>query len=435
MANENLSQILSSLKGISGSGGNLLSYIVSKVEGIVTTLDPGDYVRSSTGSISAAPISTDVWYLFYDSNLLEVHATESEDKKHFDYTDTLSEYFGFFDDLTGLKPLKVLTDLKDQLSVEEGFGEIIPSQYENNGIYWINKIAFELWQSGLGSQYPSDGPKNYTPNDYVGYIAFPIGQLGVMEVISILQETALTGYQFTAVDYGDSGEPADIEDQDKPKTQDPPEMFPDMKDDSENALAGQNYCFGKHLIEGAYLTPDAVSRDVELFASEIKGYEVKPKLWMRYWIHKDSKMPVPGEFIGILCRPVAAPPHVWWFQESSPFVYAGNWMETLTLTSGVVTEVTAEDDRDDEGIGSLYTIKIQGCSVQVEATDFCSYTVGDRVAVVKLETIIASKTEGTTTEEEPKSFTWLDQVYLNKDKKNTLLTNYVIAPLTFYKNT
>ena len=169
-----------------------------------------------------------------------------------------------------------------------------------------------------------------------------------MEVISVLQETDLTGYKFAAVDSNggyDPKLPAEVEDKDKPKTQSTPEMFPDMSD------AGQNYCFGKHLIEEAYLTPDAVSRDVELFASEISGYEVEPKFWMRYWINKDSKLPVPGEFIGILCRPVAAPPHVWWFQESAPFVYAGNWMETGTLTSGVVTVVTEEDDRDDEGIG------------------------------------------------------------------------------------
>jgi hypothetical protein len=425
---EQLSRVLSSLKGLSGSG-NVLPYLVSKIEGLVSTMEPGDFVRTNTNTALAVPVSADLWYLFYNDNLLKELLPEGEDKNRFNYSPYLDEYFSFLGDLPGLKPLKVLPDLEDNLGIEEGFGEIIPSQYQNNGIYWINRIAFELWKYSLGAQYPSDGPADYSPNEYVGYLSFPIGQLGVMEVISILQETALTGYQFSAVDadpdYYQKAAPT-IEDQDKPKIQSPPQMFPDMKDDNGNALAGQNYCFGTHLIEGAYLTPETVKRDVELFSSGISGYveDVKPKLWMRYWINRDSKLPVPGEFIGILCRPVAAPPHVWWFQESSPFVYAGNWMETGNLTSGVVTAVTDEDDRDDEGIGNLYTIKIQGCTVQVEATDFCSYAVGDRVALVKLDTILTEAT---------KSFTWLDQLYFNDGDKDTIITNYVIAPLTFYK--
>ena len=140
-----LSRTLSSMKGLSGSG-NLLSYVVSKVEGLVSTMEPGDYVRSDTNTALAAPVSTDLWYLFYHDNLLErcLEEDNAEDKNLFDYTSRLGEYFSFFDALTGLKPLKVLPDLNDQLSVEEGFGEIIPSQYENNGIYWINRIAFEL---------------------------------------------------------------------------------------------------------------------------------------------------------------------------------------------------------------------------------------------------------------------------------------------------
>jgi hypothetical protein len=328
-------------------------------------------------------------------------------------------------------------------------------------MFWINTVAFELWTKGKGMQYASDGPsKDFKVNDYVGYISFPIGQLGVMEVVSLLQETELSGYKFTAYDnsgyYWPKAAPT-LEDKDKPKIQSTPEMFPDGKDSNGNILAGQNYCFGRHLIESAYLVPSTLvanqnarnsdgttarapvaKEDVELFSSKMAKYAeaVEPKLWMRYWIHKDSTLPVPGEFIGILCRPVAVPPHVWWFQESSPFLYAGNWMETGNLTSGIIISVLLEAERDDNGIGNQYDVKIQGCEVTVYSTDFYDYKVGDRVAILKLDS-----TATPTTDEQKaaakKSYTWLDQVYFkasDSDKdKNTSTTNYVIIPATFYK--
>jgi len=164
-------------------------------------------------------------------------------------------------------------------------------------------------------------------------------------------------------------------------------------------------------------------QDVELFSSPMEKYteDVKPKMWMRYWIHKSSQI-VPGEFVGILCKPNVAPPHVWWFQESSPFLYAGNWLETWNLTSGVVTEVTLEADRTDGQIGNQYKIKIQGCEVSIEASDFLLYSVGDRVAVVKMDSIETAPT---------KSFTWLDQPTFKKEHEGELVTNFIIIPATF----
>jgi len=439
---EQIARILASMKGLAGSG-NALSYFVDKIDGLVATMEPGDFVRSDTNTASSVPIAYDLWYLFYHDNLMQKYYNAWEDFKHYDYTPYLAANLSFLSPLTGLKPLKVLTDLKDQLGIEEGFGEIIPTQYANNGIYWINTIAFEFWKQGKGAQYPSDGPKDFTPNDYVGYISFPIGQLGVMEVVSLLQETVLSGYKFTAVDnnavlYWPKAAPT-LEDKEKPSLQETPEMFPDMKDSNGNAIAGQNYCFGKHLIESGYLVPETattnrltkesespVSRDVELFSSKMEKYpeDVKPKLWMRYWIHKNSTLPVPGEFIGILCRPVTVPPHVWWFQESSPFLYAGNWMETDNLTSGIITAVILEAARTDGGIGNLYTVKIQGCEVKIESSDFFAYAIGDRVAIMKVnDTATAAE----------KSFTWLDQVHLKSTDAATVKSNLAIIPATFYK--
>jgi hypothetical protein len=212
--------------------------------------------------------------------------------------------------------------------------------------------------------------------------------------------------------------------------------------------AGLNYCFGRHLIESAYYKPEisipsqnnnnsddtsayapVASRDVELWASNIKDYgeDIKQKLWMRYWIHKDSTFPVPGEFIGILVRPVACPPHVWWFQESNPFLYAGNWMETRNLTSGIVMGVTLEDDRVDGRAGNLYLVSVQGCQIKIESSDFLVYSVGDRVAVLKMDSITPAT----------KAFSSLDQMYL-KDSNTytkTLSINdkYAIIPCTYFR--
>lgn len=449
---ENIARAIAAMKGLAGSG-NALSYFVDKIEGLVATMEPGDFVRSDTNTAVAAPIATDLWYLHYHDNLLKKYCVDEEDAdfNHYKYAPYLAANLSFLSSLTGLKPLKVMTDLKD-LDIKAGFGSIIPNEYKNNGIYWINTAAFEFYGKKWTAQYASDGPKDFLPNDYVGYISIPIGQLGVMEVISLLQETVLSGYKFTAADadtskYHEKAAPV-LKDDEKPKLQGgDPQMFPDAKNEKGNLLSGQNYCYGRHLIESAYLVPTnpvpsqnalnsegktayapTPSRDVELFSIKMEKYaeKVDPKLWMRYWIHKDSTLPVPGEFIGFLCRPVATPPHVWWFQESSPFLYAGNWMETETLTSGVITAVTLESARTDSGIGNEYKVKIQGCEVTVYSTDFYDYKVGDRVAIMKLDDTAAPAT---------KSFTWLDQYHFKASdiEEDTAITNYIIAPFTFYK--
>lgn len=440
---ENIARALASMKGLAGSG-NILSKLVSDISDIVMTMEPGDFVNTKSGQKFAAPVASDLWYLFYHDNFLKkYHADESADFKHYKYAPYLSTNLSFLSSLTGLKPLKIFADL-DSLGIDEGFGEIIKPQYANNGMYWINTIAFEIWGKGISIQYASDGPKGFNPNDYVGYLSFPIGQLGVMEVISLLQETELTGNQFVAVEGLSTYWPknvADLKDNDKPSLQSTPEMFPDAKNSNGNILSGQNYCYGRHLVENGYVVPDkpvpsqnsqnsdhsgaygpTPSRDVELFSKKMEKYAetVEPKLWMRYWIHKDSTLPVPGEFIGILCRPVATPPHVWWFQESSPFLYAGNWLETGNLTSGIVTARATSMDWPTY----IYKVKVQGVEVWCYTTDFYEYGSGDRVALVKLDT---------TTAKADKSFTWLDQKHLKVVDAGTVKVNYAIIPATFYK--
>ena len=454
MNKEDVIRKLESMKGLAGSG-TVLSEVVRKLNDFVGTMEPGDLVDSKRGVATAAPVAYDLWYLFYHQNFMRKYYTTGTEQDHKeDYATYLSDKLSFLNTLPGLKPLKVLLNLAKDLTVHqyERFDSVWDKHqvYTNNGIYWINSIFFELIVKNKHIQYPSDGSPRYKthPNEYVGYIAFPIGQLGVMEVVSLFQETDLRGYKFTKVDslptYHVKPPISDLQDQYKPSLQSVPEMFPDMKDSNGNALAGQNYCYGRHLIESAYLMPETLGaqqnainsdgttayapvakNDVELWASDIKDYgeDIKPKLWCRYWIHKDSTLPVPGEFIGILVRPVAAPPHVWWFQESSPFLYAGNWMETGNLTSGIITQVTLEADRPAGSVGNEYKATIQGVEVTLYATDFFLYSVGDRVAILKTDSLAPAT----------KSFTALNQQHFTNEATITVTTLYVIAPLTYYK--
>ena len=447
MNREELARQLESMKGLAGSG-TVLSNAVRKLADFVGTMEPGDIVAGD--NISAAPIGYDLWYLAFHQNMMQKYY-DGTDFKYFKYDTYLSENLGFLSYLPGLKPMKVLTDMAKQLNIVPGtlslfhFDVSMPWQYANNGVYWINTAFFEFRPEGLSFEYPSEGSPGFksNPNDYVGYIAFPIGQLGAMEVISLIQETELSGYAFAAYDGNDDYHAllplTDPEDQYIPSVQSPPEMFPDMKD------AGQAYCYGRHLIDGyGYCKPETpvanrngnnssgttayaptASLDVELWADEIKDYgeDIKPKKWLRYWIHKDSTLPVPGEFIGILCRPLASPPHVWWFQESAPFLYAGNWMETQYLTSGLIVSVTLEADRTDGGVGNAYTVKIQGVSVIIYSTDFFSYSAGDRVAVLKT----GSMTMAT------KAFSSFQQTSMKKVDEYVVKSTYVIIPATYYK--
>jgi hypothetical protein len=191
---------------------------------------------------------------------------------------------------------------------------------------------------------------------------------------------------------------------------------------------------GDHLIKSGYVAVDDRKRGLEMQASPFpESFYVDaanmPKMWMRYWIHGDETFPIPGEFLGIICKPLALPPHVWWFQETSPLVYAGNWFETSNLTGGVVEEIVLEADREDDGIGNLYTVKVQGRPIKINASDFLPYEVGDRVGVLKVDTVIETP--------QTESFRWSYQIRLLESDEEQPFGNdeYVIIPIDFYKET
>ena len=406
-----LEGIVNSLKGVQGTGRMLgaMAEIMNKLNAN-TMLEPGDFVGSKKSPIHmAAPLAYDLWYLFNDVNLVH-HIDPHADSEQF-----VSENLKFLDDyLDGLKPMKAMTvdDMRNDAIYEYAISTW-KDNWKNEGAYFIQVMAYEMCQNGTPFAFDSAGPIGINKSDFIGHVTFPVGQLGVMEVVSMFQETELEADGF------------ELQEDEKPVIlgDDEQQMFPPMEH------AGEGWSFGKYLVANyGYIVPDDMAGQVELMATcsiTEKDYtkDIKPKSWTRLWIKKTDVFPVPGEFIGILCKPLSVPPHVWWFQESTPFLYAGNWVETQNLTSGVITMVTLESARTDGGIGDEYWVKINGIEIIAYASDFRRYEVDDRVAVLKRWTI-SSKAD--------RSFTWKDQRDGTHPVKNQVSLEFVILPITFY---
>ena len=453
-------RILNSLKGIAGTG-RLMGAVSQAFEKLM--LEPGDYALDGLAPAKmTAPIGYDLWYLHNAVNLVH-HIDPNTDSEEY-----ISDNLKFLQEkLGGLKPLKAMTidtlknytqetpalagpptapitwqpgmpdapipdpnasadqlhayvasviawaqECKSIMDAATTEFRTIENNWANEGAYFIQVMAYELRQEGTDFSYDSDVPGGGNKDDYVGGLMFPVGQLGAMEIVSMFQETELEVEGFA------------LGSDETPVVFDDPEMFPPTEH------AGEGWSFGKYLVESlGYLVPDDVKTQVELMSTVYISdtdytQDIKPKTWTKWWIKKTDKLPVPGEFVGILIKPLSVPPHVWWFQESIPLLYAGNWVETQNLTSGVVTMVTLEADRTDGGIGDEYWIRVNGIEFIAYASDFKQYEVDDRVAVLK---------RWTTSSKATRSFTWKDQRDGQHPVKNEVSMEYMIMPITFYK--
>lgn len=417
-----IKQRFASLKGISGSGDVLERYFERNPRGHLT-LDPGDYMGATWPM--TAPIGIDLWYLHNHVNLVVIE--EDEQPRGGEYVDGPLSFLS--EKMEGVRPLKAMLDLEslEGTVVDTSRWWEIRMEWENNGVYFVNHAAFEMALAGETWNFASEGPVepeelawNETLADkYAGYLTVPVGQLGVMQVISMFGQTDFEGEDF------------ELKDDERPMHQEPPELFPPREH------AGENWCFGRHLIQSGYVVPDDERSVVEIAAPHPEIYDnVRPKGWIRIWFRNRDVFPTPGEFVGILCKPPAVPPHVWWFQESSPFLYAGCWMETRHLTGGVVTEVVPELERTDGGIGDLYTVKVQGYEVKIETSDFYEYEVGERVGIIKKLWLLYSNSAPTTdpeSEDRGYAFYDVDQLKITKENDGEKMDDLTIIPIAFYK--
>lgn len=155
-------------------------------------------------------------------------------------------------------------------------------------------------------------------------------------------------------------------------------------------------------------------RGVDWMAPNLSG---EPEPESHYWLRVsleggEQKYPVPGEFMGLGVR--LMPDKPWGSQDSSPFLYSGNWMDMVYLTSAVITEVIEPTDEVPYPTYKAQWRGLEGALVTVRPSDFAEYRVGDRVTVLK--DVAAEKTS---------------QLWRDSDMKE-FGENWMIAPITFY---
>jgi hypothetical protein len=122
-----------------------------------------------------------------------------------------------------------------------------------------------------------------------------------------------------------------------------------------------------------------------------------------------AKFPVPGEFLGLGVR--MFPGMYWGRQKSSPFVYSGQWFDSVYLTGGIIKEVIGPTD---EVPYPTYKVQWRKDEVTAKPSDFAEHKIDDRVTILK---DVAT---------EKKSQLWKDE-----DMKE-FGDNWTIAPISFY---
>jgi hypothetical protein len=151
-----------------------------------------------------------------------------------------------------------------------------------------------------------------------------------------------------------------------------------------------------------------VEEGVKAMASPVAAGEQAENLWwLRINLTEQDLYPFPGEFVGLAVR--LFPNLPWGDQVSSPYLFSGNWMDTLYYTSGIVKEVIRGEDYDE------YVIKWRGQDIRVKSSDFATYKCNDRVVVLK------DINTGRPT-----------QRFDDEDTEKFNDSEWVIVPVTFY---
>lgn len=439
-----------------------------------------------------APIDYDIWYLFYAGNIiLNSKPTEYSDEEWIEEV-VSNRMYNF---ITEIDSSRILRPLKQPKQAEaktfsissggtaQGFSGMVPSESISSDVttdwqYAIKEARFEVmvkptggsvftavndpkmwniidephWPSKSGSGDSSVSPPSpmygvKTPDDdaYVGYIAFPVGPVGVMWRISLASESSLSGNGVRNV-YPADYESAVVEGK---------QLLPPFDLQRDKAP-------GEPLVSKGYLVED--DSVVELTAEPFDTID-NPAMhgWMRYWIRKDNQVFWPGELVVLLCRPW--PLHCWWFQESAPLIYSGNWIETEFYTSGVVKcvlEMWTDPDEDPPSIGKtdesgyydstewdftagakLYVVWVKNEEIIVSSSDFLEYEVGERVGLLKCvrdgnETTHTSSVgavtaiSGTSDKFSWESLKWFRIEKKDSRDKDMFTLEWVIVPVAFF---
>lgn len=444
---------------------------------------------------AANPIAYDIWYLYYGGNVLlnSRHPDYAEDEwieeqigGQGGITDDnyMYDYFHTTDPSDTLKPL--LQPMQDE-NVDisgglRGFSSVWgmnPTMVANDSIkdgwrYTIKEARFEVvewktkspyWPMAVGpydsTTHPPEhlyGPKERASHEpYCGYIAFPVGQLGVMWKISVLTHSTVTESSsgigpYSTMAQSTSTRPSGtvVHPVDYTTTiEQGGEMLPPF-------TMATSEVPGELIIDKGWRIADNTM--VEFPAEPFEDVDNwKLHYWLRYWIKRDNTEIIPGEFVGLICKPW--PLHCWFYQQSSPFVYAGNWVETEFYTSGIVKEVLVAWTDDEEPMpsdgyydpdeqvstanGNHYRVWVKGEEMIVESSDWKEYEVGERVGLLKrirdgsgtnyvsaAGSVAAGPGPGT-------NFDWQGLKYQKLKGKNTAdddiyTREWVIVPVSFF---
>jgi hypothetical protein len=394
--------ILNSMRGDMSSGATL-STMKSRLKQKLATVDPGDFALTSAGGMvtAYAPVSGDLWYLWNHVNGMTWGEPGANTR---DYVDRRLAFLA--SKLHGIAAMRGITS-KDNLTRgslprTEGWEVSHAGSWHAQAGPWFQLMAFEILFTGQTFSYNSE---DFTPRGVVGYISFPVGQFGVMEVVSLIRESVTDSASF-------------IMNIDERPVKASPSLLPPITDWTLNK------CYGQHLVESGYsVTNSAYIYPAKTAIPEQKyGADVRPKGWGRLWITRRDTWPIPGEFVGILCKPTPIP-HAWWYQESSPFLYAGNWVDTENLTSGVITEVTSDSTHPNGTTCVKYKIRIHGNEVYVFSSDFVVYDAGTRVGVLKVNSTQTSSFM---------SYDFAAMALEAQPELNAISEQFVIVPITFF---
>jgi len=180
------------------------------------------------------PVDYDIWYLFWAGNILRRgHSDFTPDEWITRSLEKLEDYIKEIDSTETLKALKqpeedegkdaTFAYLSGSVGTRGFSGMVAGSGLSDNRANWkytIKEARFETILKNDSAFYPdisgphdskvnppivASGPKEPPGDDYAGYIAFPVGPLGVMWKIVLTTESSL------ASDVGGNVHPADAE--------------------------------------------------------------------------------------------------------------------------------------------------------------------------------------------------------------------------------
>lgn len=278
------------------------------------------------------------------------------------------------DDLAGTAG-DILATMKDQL-------KIYPFQDRDKNDR-LSLARFEFPKSGEDFKYPQ---AVFAPGQVSGFIDFLAGfPIDCIEMLVAIGEYSTKADKVTVKDGGDKAA-APV-----------PDKFFQWPDGD------------KVLLNRTALATKGVGK---ILALNLEG-EPKPAKahwWFRVNLAGDTaKFPVPGEFVGLGVRMMPDVP--WGKQKSSPFIYSGNWMDTVYYTGAVIKEVI---DPTDTVPYPTYTVQWRKDVVTAKPSDFALYKVGDRVTILK------------DVSTEKKTQLWKD------DDTKEIGETAMIVPITFY---